>query len=83
MLYRPDVCNCTMPYVHRTVPAVCRTGPCLDSRSGRSYTSETRVILFLLFCKIKTYSNPAPTPQKQKYFVPAKEKSNFDIFGVS
>ena len=21
MLYRPDVCNCTMPYVHRTVPA--------------------------------------------------------------
>ena len=38
MLYRPDVCNCTMPYVHRTVPAVCRMGPCLDSRSGRSYT---------------------------------------------
>ena len=33
MLYRPNVCNCTMPYVHRTVPAVCRTGPCLDSRS--------------------------------------------------
>ena len=21
MLYRPDVCNCTMPYVPRTVPA--------------------------------------------------------------
>ena len=21
MLYRPDMCNCTMPYVHRTVPA--------------------------------------------------------------
>ena len=21
MLYLPDVCNCTMPYVHRTVPA--------------------------------------------------------------
>ena len=21
MLYRPDVCNCTMPYVRRTVPA--------------------------------------------------------------
>ena len=44
MLYLPDVCNCTMPYVHRTVPAVCRTVPCLDSRSGRSYTCETRVV---------------------------------------
>ena len=44
MLYRPDVCNCTMPYVHRTVQAVCRTGPCLDSWSGRSYTSETPVM---------------------------------------
>ena len=43
MLYLPDVCNCTMPYIHRTVPTVCRTVPCLDSRSGRSYTCETRV----------------------------------------
>ena len=43
MLYHPNVCNCTMPYVHRTVPAYAVRYPCLDSRSGCSYTSETTV----------------------------------------
>ena len=32
MLYRPDVCNCTMPYVHRTVPAYAVRDP--------AYTAE-------------------------------------------
>ena len=36
VLYCPDVCNCTVLFAPRTVPAVCRTGPCLDSSSGRS-----------------------------------------------
>ena len=32
MLYRPDVCNCTMPYVPRTVPAYAVRDP--------AYTAE-------------------------------------------
>ena len=32
MLYRPDVCNCTMPYVPRTVPAYALRDP--------AYTAE-------------------------------------------
>ena len=43
MLYRPDVCNCTMPYVHPTVPAVCRTGPCLDSYRWKSIKTCTKI----------------------------------------
>ena len=32
MLYRPNVCNCTMPYVRRTVPAYAVRDP--------AYTAE-------------------------------------------
>ena len=39
MLYRPDVCNCTMPYVSRTVPAYAVQDP--------AYTAEVFALILV------------------------------------
>ena len=54
MLYRPDVCNCTMPYVHRTVPValILVRQPCggvLSAVNLKQRSSNTVIFEYLGF----------------------------------
>ena len=50
MLYQPDVCNCTMPYVPRTVPAYAVRDPAYTAEVFALTLVEIDVILlFSLF----------------------------------
>ena len=80
LLYRPDVCNCTMPYAPHTVPVY--VVPCLDSRSGRSVV-RAMLKLFSKFTSLKFFSlnktNTLFTLRKTQWGEKIKRKNQDNI----